>query len=168
MENFFIISDWNAFLEISESPCENMINSKIFQKSLKRLSRVMDKVLSNNKNIYVDYIGDAYGHTHQSDCNSKAALKLSHAFYSENQAKNRCISCLDWSPHNLDQIAVSYCKNVVGTHAYMTLMRCSLDSNRFFLFYCRTQTSIPVKMFLCGIKTWTTILQNMYFIATVR
>ncbi|XP_065364452.1 cytoplasmic dynein 1 intermediate chain-like [Calliphora vicina] len=107
-------SPWRFLKEknkkILEQQCEAMILSEDFHKSLKRVSVAMEKVISTNKNIYVDYIGGVnddsiYGN------NSKGLLSLNHVFCNKNLTDNRCITCIDWSTHCPDQIATSYYKN---------------------------------------------------------
>ncbi|KAM7347365.1 cytoplasmic dynein 1 intermediate chain-like isoform 2-T2 [Cochliomyia hominivorax] len=89
--------------------CENMLDSEDFHKSLKRVSLTMEKILSRNKNICVDYINGLNGDMY---LDNNALLKLNHIFHNENLTQNRCITSIDWSPHCAGQIATSYYKNL--------------------------------------------------------
>lgn len=88
-----------------------MLLSEDFHNSLKRVSLTMEKVISRNKNIYVDYTSNVTDD--DLNDNSKAVLKLTQIFNDHNITNNRCITSIDWSPNCAGLIAAAYYKNQV-------------------------------------------------------
>ncbi|XP_037810346.1 cytoplasmic dynein 1 intermediate chain-like [Lucilia sericata] len=109
---------WNYLKEKSKKimveKAEEIVLSEDFQNSLKRVSLAMEKVISTNKNIYVDYIGGTKNDWDYEN-NSKGPISLNQNFYDKSITDKRCITCIDWSSHNTDQIAASYYKNEPDT-----------------------------------------------------
>lgn len=98
-----------------------MLFSRNFQKSLERVSSKIERILKNNKNIYIDYTGVVDDDKDINDNNSKGLLRFNHVFFNKDVIKPRCITCIDWSPHYPDQIAAAYFKNEASVNNLLIL-----------------------------------------------
>ncbi|XP_067642053.1 cytoplasmic dynein 1 intermediate chain isoform X8 [Eurosta solidaginis] len=96
--------------ELSEEQKQMIILSEDFQRFVLRAGRVVERALSENVDIYTDYIG-AGDNEDTNDERSHARLSLNRIFYDERWSKNRCITCMDWSTHFPELVAASYHNN---------------------------------------------------------
>ncbi|XP_017141014.1 cytoplasmic dynein 1 intermediate chain isoform X14 [Drosophila miranda] len=96
--------------ELSEEQKQMIILSEDFQRFVVRAGRVIERALSENVDIYMDYIGG--GDSEESnDERSHARLSLNRVFYDERWSKNRCITSMDWSTHFPELVVASYHNN---------------------------------------------------------
>ncbi|XP_036319345.1 cytoplasmic dynein 1 intermediate chain isoform X3 [Rhagoletis pomonella] len=96
--------------ELSEEQKQMIILSEDFQRFVLRAGRVVERALSENVDIYTDYIG-AGDNEDTNDERSHARLSVNRIFYDERWSKNRCITCMDWSTHFPELVAASYHNN---------------------------------------------------------
>ncbi|XP_068159599.1 cytoplasmic dynein 1 intermediate chain isoform X13 [Drosophila tropicalis] len=97
--------------ELSEEQKQMIILSEDFQRFVVRAGRVIERALSENVDIYTDYIGGGDSEE-ANDERSHARLSLNRAFYDERWSKNRCITSMDWSTHFPELVVASYHNNV--------------------------------------------------------
>lgn len=98
--------------ELSEDQKQMIILSEDFQKFVLRAGRFMERALSENVDIYTDYIGGGDSEE-ANDEKSHARLSLNRVFYDDRWSKNRCITCMDWSSHFPELVMASYHNNEV-------------------------------------------------------
>ncbi|BFG02649.1 cytoplasmic dynein 1 intermediate chain [Drosophila madeirensis] len=96
--------------ELSEEQKQMIILSEDFQRFVVRAGRVIERALSENVDIYMDYIG-AGDSEETNDERSHARLSLNRVFYDERWSKNRCITSMDWSTHFPELVVASYHNN---------------------------------------------------------
>ncbi|XP_020808269.1 cytoplasmic dynein 1 intermediate chain isoform X11 [Drosophila serrata] len=96
--------------ELSEEQKQMIILSEDFQRFVVRAGRVIERALSENVDIYTDYIGGG-DNEESSDERSHARLSLNRVFYEERWSKNRCITSMDWSTHFPELVVASYHNN---------------------------------------------------------
>ncbi|XP_001354940.3 cytoplasmic dynein 1 intermediate chain isoform X6 [Drosophila pseudoobscura] len=96
--------------ELSEEQKQMIILSEDFQRFVVRAGRVIERALSENVDIYMDYIGGGDSEE-TSDERSHARLSLNRVFYDERWSKNRCITSMDWSTHFPELVVASYHNN---------------------------------------------------------
>ncbi|XP_017100770.1 cytoplasmic dynein 1 intermediate chain isoform X13 [Drosophila bipectinata] len=96
--------------ELSEEQKQMIILSEDFQRFVVRAGRVIERALSENVDIYTDYIGGG-DNEEANDERSHARLSLNRVFYDERWSKNRCITSMDWSTHFPELVVASYHNN---------------------------------------------------------
>ncbi|XP_023161921.1 cytoplasmic dynein 1 intermediate chain isoform X6 [Drosophila hydei] len=96
--------------ELSEEQKQMIILSEDFQRFVLRAGRVIERALSENVDIYTDYIGCG-DNEEANDERSHARLSLNRVFYDERWSKNRCITSMDWSTHFPELVVASYHNN---------------------------------------------------------
>uniref|UniRef100_W8AZG4 Cytoplasmic dynein 1 intermediate chain n=1 Tax=Ceratitis capitata TaxID=7213 RepID=W8AZG4_CERCA len=96
--------------ELSEEQKQMIVLSEDFQRFVLRAGRVVERALSENVDIYTDYIG-AGDSEDTNDERTHARLSLNRIFYDERWSKNRCITCMDWSTHFPELVAAAYHNN---------------------------------------------------------
>ncbi|XP_070074486.1 cytoplasmic dynein 1 intermediate chain isoform X14 [Drosophila takahashii] len=96
--------------ELSEEQKQMIILSEDFKRFVVRAGRVIERALSENVDIYTDYIGGGDSEE-ANDERSHARLSLNRVFYDERWSKNRCITSMDWSTHFPELVVASYHNN---------------------------------------------------------
>ncbi|XP_034474952.1 cytoplasmic dynein 1 intermediate chain isoform X11 [Drosophila innubila] len=96
--------------ELSEEQKQMIILSEDFQRFVLKAGRVIERALSENVDIYTDYIGCG-DNEEANDERSHARLSLNRVFYDERWSKNRCITSMDWSTHFPELVVASYHNN---------------------------------------------------------
>ncbi|KRG07440.1 cytoplasmic dynein 1 intermediate chain isoform X17 [Drosophila mojavensis] len=96
--------------ELSEEQKQMIILSEDFQRFVLRAGRIIERALSENVDIYTDYIGCG-DNEEANDERSHARLSLNRVFYDERWSKNRCITSMDWSTHFPELVVASYHNN---------------------------------------------------------
>ncbi|XP_065365846.1 cytoplasmic dynein 1 intermediate chain isoform X4 [Calliphora vicina] len=96
--------------ELSEEQKQMIILSEDFQRFVVRAGRIMERAISENVDIYLDYIGGGENEE-ANDEKSHARLSLNRVFYDDRWSKNRCITCMDWSTHFPELVVASYHNN---------------------------------------------------------
>ncbi|XP_055845261.1 cytoplasmic dynein 1 intermediate chain-like [Episyrphus balteatus] len=72
-----------------------IILSEDFERLVLRAGRVIERALSKNVDIYIDYIGGVGDYEESNDERTHARLSLNRAFYEDRWSKNRCITSMD-------------------------------------------------------------------------
>lgn len=103
-----------------------IILSEDFQRFVLRAGRIMERAISENVDIYCDYIGGG-DNEEANDEKSHARLSLNRVFYDDRWSKNRCITCMDWSTHFPELVVASYHNNEVNAERnnIYTLLICN-------------------------------------------
>lgn len=96
--------------ELSEEQKQMIILSEDFQRFVLRAGRVIERALSENVDIYTDYIGGG-DNEEANDERTHARLSLNRTFYEDRWSKNRCITSMDWSTHFPELVVASYHNN---------------------------------------------------------
>lgn len=104
-----------------------IVLSEDFQRFVLRAGRIMERAISENVDIYFDYVGGGENEE-ANDEKSHARLSLNRVFYDDRWSKNRCITCMDWSTHFPELVVASYHNNEVCMYVHMCMHICS--SNR--------------------------------------
>ncbi|XP_065089324.1 cytoplasmic dynein 1 intermediate chain isoform X1 [Ochlerotatus camptorhynchus] len=96
--------------ELSAEQKQMIILSEDFQRFILRTGKIMERALSEQVDIYMDYIGG--GDTDDiNDERSLARLSLNRTFYCDRWSKNRCVTSFDWSTHFPELMVASYHNN---------------------------------------------------------
>lgn len=96
--------------ELSAEQKQMIILSEDFQRFILKAGKVMERALSEQVDIYTDYIGG--GDTDDiNDERSLARLSLNRTFYCDRWSKNRCVTSFDWSTHFPELMVASYHNN---------------------------------------------------------
>lgn len=99
-----------------------IILSEDFQRFVLRAGRFMERALSENVDIYLDYIGGG-DNEEANDEKSHARLSLNRVFYDDRWSKNRCITCMDWSTHFPELVVASYHNNEVRWMQFLCVIQ---------------------------------------------
>lgn len=109
-----------------------IILSEDFQRFVLRAGRFMERALSENVDIYLDYIGGG-DNEEANDEKSHARLSLNRVFYDDRWSKNRCITCMDWSTHFPELVVASYHNNEVRWELFKVYSCCNTGISAQFL-----------------------------------
>ena len=100
----FTISLLYSFLEkrraeLSEEEKQKIVLSEEFQRFFDRSTRLVERALWEEPNLFVDYTGGYDGENGDGGDGDKAGIKLSlnRYFYDERWTKNRVVTSMDWS-----------------------------------------------------------------------
>ncbi|XP_062536541.1 cytoplasmic dynein 1 intermediate chain isoform X11 [Armigeres subalbatus] len=96
--------------ELSAEQKQMIILSEDFQRFILRTGKIMERALSEQVDIYMDYIGGA-DTDDINDERSLARLSLNRTFYCDRWSKNRCVTSFDWSTHHPELMVASYHNN---------------------------------------------------------
>nr|CAG4635377.1 EOG090X03UT [Artemia franciscana] len=93
--------------ELSEEEKQMLVLSEEFQRFFDNSTRVVERALSENVDIFTDYAG---GSESEDGLDDKSGYKLSlnRYFCDEKWSKNRCVTCLDWSPQHPELLLAAY------------------------------------------------------------
>ncbi|XP_067111472.1 cytoplasmic dynein 1 intermediate chain 1 [Osmerus mordax] len=101
--------------ELTEEEKQQLLLSSEFLSFLDSSSRVMERALAEDANIFFDYSGRDLEDT-EGDMQGGSSLSLSRLFYDERWSKHRVITCLDWSPQYQELLVASYNNNEDAPH----------------------------------------------------
>ncbi|XP_064111711.1 cytoplasmic dynein 1 intermediate chain 2-like isoform X45 [Macrobrachium nipponense] len=101
--------------ELSDEEKQMLMMTEEFHNFFDRSTRIVERALSEDANIFVDY-----SHDHEEDGeaseNGGVKLSLNRWFYDERWSRNRCITCMDWSPQYPELLVASYNNNEDSPH----------------------------------------------------
>lgn len=99
--------------ELSEEEKQKIVLSEEFQRFFDRSTRLVDRALWEEPNLFVDYTGGYDGENGDGGDGDKAGIKLSlnRYFYDERWTKNRVVTSMDWSTVFPELMVASYDKN---------------------------------------------------------
>lgn len=101
--------------ELSEEEKRVIMMTEEFHDFFDRSTRLVERALAEDVDLYLDY-----SHDHEEDegglDQSRQRLSLSRSFYDERWSRNRCITCMDWSPQYPELLVCSYNNNEESPH----------------------------------------------------
>ncbi|XP_066977025.1 cytoplasmic dynein 1 intermediate chain-like isoform X41 [Macrobrachium rosenbergii] len=101
--------------ELSDEEKQMLMMTEEFHTFFDRSTRIVERALCEDANIFVDY-----SHDHEEDGeaseNGGVKLSLNRWFYDERWSRNRCITCMDWSPQYPELLVASYNNNEDSPH----------------------------------------------------
>jgi len=101
--------------ELSEEEKQVMMMSDDFHKFFNRATRVVERALYEDANLFVDYTG-GYEDGEGMEDKSNGNLNLNRFFCDERWSKNRVITSMDWSTQFPELLAASYNSNPDAPH----------------------------------------------------
>lgn len=101
--------------ELSDEEKQTVMMTEEFHGFFDRTSRIIERALAEDTNIFVDYSHD---YEEDGEANEAGGVKLSlnRWFYDERWSRNRCITCMDWSPQYPELLVASYNNNDDSPH----------------------------------------------------
>uniref|UniRef100_A0A2P2HX38 Cytoplasmic dynein intermediate chain n=1 Tax=Hirondellea gigas TaxID=1518452 RepID=A0A2P2HX38_9CRUS len=101
--------------ELSEEEKKVLMMTEEFHEFFDRSTRLVERALAEDVDIYIDY-----SHDHDQDSagldQGSQKLSLARCFYSERWSRNRCVTCMDWSPQYPELLVCSYNNNEESPH----------------------------------------------------
>ncbi|KAK3860854.1 hypothetical protein Pcinc_033117 [Petrolisthes cinctipes] len=101
--------------ELSDEEKQMLMMTEEFHSFFDRSTRVMERALAEDANIFVDYSHD-YEEDGEANETGGVKLSLNRWFYDERWSRNRCITCMDWSPQYPELLVASYNNNEDSPH----------------------------------------------------
>nr|CAG4643850.1 EOG090X03UT [Lepidurus arcticus] len=101
--------------ELSEEEKQMIVLSQEFHKFFDSSTRIVERALSENVDLFVDYTGAAESEDNMDD-KSGMKVSLNRVFYDERWSRHRCVMCLDWSPQFPELLAAGYHNNEESPH----------------------------------------------------
>jgi len=101
--------------ELSEEEKQVIMMGDNFQKFFDRATRIVERALSEDINVFVDYTG-GYEDGEGLEDKTGGKLSLNRFFYDERWSKNRVITSMDWSQQFPELLAASYNNNPDAPH----------------------------------------------------
>ncbi|XP_042203643.1 cytoplasmic dynein 1 intermediate chain 2-like isoform X19 [Homarus americanus] len=101
--------------ELSDEEKQMLMMTEEFHSFFDRSTRVMERALAEDANIFVDYSHD-YEEDGEANENGGVKLSLNRWFFDERWSRNRCITCMDWSPQYPELLVASYNNNEDSPH----------------------------------------------------
>nr|CAG4651719.1 EOG090X03UT [Triops cancriformis] len=105
----------NAVRELSEEEKQMIVLSQEFQNFFDSSTRIVERALSENVDLFVDYTG-ATELDDNVDDKSGMKVSLNRVFFDERWSRRRCVMCLDWSPQFPELLAAGYHNNEESPH----------------------------------------------------
>ena len=133
--------------ELSEEEKQVMMMSDTFQKFFDRATRVVERALCEDINVFVDYTG-GYEDGEGMEDKTGGKLSLNRYFYDERWTKNRVITSMDWSQQFPELLVSSYNNNADAPHEPDGV--CLIWNTRFKkdtpenIFHCQSQVMTAV------------------------
>lgn len=101
--------------ELSEEEKQALMMSVDFHKFFGRATKVVERALAEDANLFVDYTG-AYDDGEGLEDKTSGSLSINRAFYDERWSRNRVITSMDWSTQFPELLACSYNNNPEAPH----------------------------------------------------
>lgn len=101
--------------ELSEEEKSVIMMSQPFQKFFDRATKIVERALAEDINVYVDYTG-GYEDGEALEDKSGGKLSLNRFFYDDRWSKNRVITSMDWSTQFPELLCASYNNNPEAPH----------------------------------------------------
>jgi len=102
-------------LELSEEEKRVLMMSGEFQDFFDRSSRIMERALAEEVDLYLDYSHDHDTHG-QGGEDGQGMLSLARTFSDERWSRSRCVTSMDWSPQYPELVVCSYNNNEDSPH----------------------------------------------------
>nr|SVE75042.1 EOG090X03UT [Daphnia dolichocephala] len=101
--------------ELSEEEKQMILMTEDFQRFFGQSSRIIERALSEQVDIFMDYTGTSETDNNVDD-RSGYKIHLNRCFYDERWSRNRCVTCMDWSPQFPELLVASYHNNEDSPH----------------------------------------------------
>jgi len=101
--------------DLSEEEKQMILISEDFQRFFGQSSRIIERALSEHVDLFIDYTG-ANETENNVDDRSGYKIHLTRCFYDERWSRNRCVTCMDWSPQFPELLVASYHNNEDSPH----------------------------------------------------
>jgi len=101
--------------ELSEEEKTVIMMSQPFQKFFDRATKIVERALSEDINVFLDYTG-GYEDGEALEDKSGGKLSLNRFFYDDRWSKNRVITSMDWSTQFPELLVASYNNNPEAPH----------------------------------------------------
>jgi len=101
--------------DLSEEEKSVIMMSQPFQKFFDRATKIMERALFEDINVFVDYTG-GYDDGEALEDKSGGKLSLNRFFYDDRWSKNRVITSMDWSTQFPELLVASYNNNPEAPH----------------------------------------------------
>ncbi|KAK2140507.1 hypothetical protein LSH36_1333g00017 [Paralvinella palmiformis] len=104
-----------AVPELTMEEKQALVNRDDFVRFIDRSTRIMERAISENVDIFFDYSG-ADDEQEDSGLGEGEKLKLNRQFYDERWSKHRIVTSLDWSVQHPELLVASYNNNEDAAH----------------------------------------------------
>ncbi|KAF2363725.1 WD40 repeat [Trinorchestia longiramus] len=101
--------------DLSDAEKQVIMMTSEFHQFFDRATRLVERALAEDVDIFLDYSHDQDEETGGTDLSSHK-LSLSRCFYDDRWSRNRCITCMDWSPQYPELLVCSYNNNEEFPH----------------------------------------------------
>lgn len=101
--------------ELTEEEKQQIIHSEEFMTFFDHSSRIMERALSEQVDVFFDYSGRDLQEK-EGESQAGAKLYLNRQFADERWSKHRVVTCLDWSPQYPELLVASYGSNEDAPH----------------------------------------------------
>ncbi|XP_056389462.1 cytoplasmic dynein 1 intermediate chain 2 isoform X1 [Hyla sarda] len=101
--------------ELTEEEKQQIVHSEEFQSFFDHSTRIVERALSEQVNIFFDYSGRDLEEK-EGEIQAGAKLSLNRQFFDERWSKHRVVSCLDWSSQYPELLVASYNNNEDAPH----------------------------------------------------
>nr|CAG4644687.1 EOG090X03UT [Leptodora kindtii] len=96
--------------ELSEEQKQMIVLSEEFQRFFDQSTRIVERALSEHVDLFVDYTGVSNTDS-KTDDRTGYQVVLNRCFYDDRWTRNRCVTCMDWSPQFPELLVASYHNN---------------------------------------------------------
>nr|CAG4636903.1 EOG090X03UT [Ceriodaphnia reticulata]SVE72855.1 EOG090X03UT [Ceriodaphnia reticulata] len=127
--------------DLSEEEKQMILMTEDFQRFFDQSSRIIERALSEHVDIFMDYTGASETDNNVDD-RSGYKIHLNRCFYDERWSRNRCVTCMDWSPQFPELLVASYHNNEDSPHDPDGV--CLIWNTRFkkstpeYIFHCQS------------------------------
>ncbi|XP_070537114.1 cytoplasmic dynein 1 intermediate chain 2-like isoform X2 [Ptychodera flava] len=101
--------------ELTEEEKQHIVGSEDFLKFFDRSSRVIERALCEDIDIFTDYAGGD-DQDKEGEMEAGTKLALNRQFYDERWSKHRVVTSMDWSPQYPELLVASYNSNEDAPH----------------------------------------------------
>jgi len=115
VEEAAIKQDGQQTRDLSDEEKQMILMTEDFQRFFDQSSRIIERALSEHVDLFVDYSGASETDNNVED-RSGYKIHLTRCFYDERWSRNRCVTCMDWSPQFPELLVASYHNNEDSPH----------------------------------------------------
>nr|CAG4647794.1 EOG090X03UT [Moina brachiata]SVE92931.1 EOG090X03UT [Moina brachiata] len=101
--------------DLSDEEKQMILLSEDFNRFFDQSSRIIERALGEQSDIFVDYTGASESDNNIDD-RSGYKIHLNRCFYDDRWSRNRCVTCMDWSPQFPELLVASYHNNEDSPH----------------------------------------------------
>ncbi|XP_071826476.1 cytoplasmic dynein 1 intermediate chain 1-like [Apostichopus japonicus] len=101
--------------ELTEEEKERIVHSEDFVRFLDRSTRVIERAIAEDADIFVDYGGNGE-EDGEGERDAGANLSQNRQFFDDRWTRHRTVTCLDWSKQHPELLVASYSNNEESPH----------------------------------------------------